>query len=111
MKNGVLVPAFLAAGIIGARAVLGHKRAPYPFEYLSWLVVYGGIGMLPDDGSFSEAMAWGYLLAILLAPSFADVLARLQSAKQTPPAGASGSASSSSSATPARISPHTGTGG
>lgn len=111
MRTGVLVPAFLGAGIIGVRAVLGKKRAPYPYEYLSWLVVFGGAGMLPDDGHLAEALAWGYLLAMLLAPSFADVLAMFQTAKQTAPpgSGAGSSRSSSSTTTPARVSPHTGT--
>ena len=112
MKSGVLVPAFLGAGIIGVRAVLGKHRAPYPYEYLSWLVVFGGIGMIPgDDSTFSATLAWGYLLAMLLAPSFADVLGMLQTTHQSGPPGAGAAASSSggSSTRHANVSPHTGT--
>lgn len=115
MKTGILVPAFLGAVVIGARAVLGKKRAPYPYEYLSWLVVFGGAGMLPDDGRLGEATAWGYLLAMVLAPSFADVMKMFQTAKQTAPGvtsshGAQASASGKSATTPT-VSPHTGIGG
>jgi hypothetical protein len=115
VRGGVLVPAFLAAGIVGVRAVLGDKRAPYPYEYLSWLVVYGGIGMIPDDQA-AQALAWAYLAAMLLAPSFANVIGLLSSSRIGGGAGtgASASASASSSTRPARtptVSPHTGTTG
>jgi hypothetical protein len=85
MNSGVLVPATAAAGVIMVRAIVGQKRAPYPYEFLSWGIVYGGIGMIGDAG-FSEAMAWGYLVAMLVAPSFADVWKLIPTGKAVPAA-------------------------
>jgi hypothetical protein len=109
MRTGVLVPAFIAAGVVGARAVLGKQpRAPYPYEYLSWLVVYGAIGMVPDE-DFAQALAWGYLLAMVLAPSFADVLKLTGGlVGNSKPPGTSGSAGTAPTTTHVNVSPHTG---
>ena len=102
----------LAAGVIAVRNILGKHRAPYPYEYLSWLVVYGGIGIIPDS-QFSSALAWAYLGAIVLAPSFADVVAQLEGAHlgsggTTGTSGRGGGTTSTTPTTPAHISPHTG---
>jgi hypothetical protein len=83
MNTGVLVPASIAAGVIAVRAIVGNKRAPYPYEYMSWALVFGGAGMIGDTG-FGEAIAWGYLVAMLTAPSFADVWQQIPIGKGVP---------------------------
>jgi len=83
MKTGVLVPAFAAAGVITVRAVVGNKRAPYPYEFMSWALVYGGVAMIGTD-DFAEALAWGYLVAMLMAPTFADVWKQIPIGKPVP---------------------------
>lgn len=87
-NTGVIVPAFLGAGIVVSRAVLGNKRAPYPYELLPWAVVFGGIGIVTGGSEeaieFGEIVAWGYLVAMILAPSFANVLNLIPASKNTP---------------------------
>lgn len=74
MNTGVLVPAFLAFGAISVRAIVGQKRAPYPYELLSWGIVYGSAGMIGEsEPSFAQALGWGYLVATLVAPAYADI--------------------------------------
>lgn len=83
MNSGVLVPAFVAAAAIGVRAIVGNNRAPYPYEYLSWAIVYGGIGMI-GDSDFAQALAWGYLVAMLVAPTYADIWKQIPTGKAVP---------------------------
>lgn len=83
MKTGVLVPAGIAAGVILVRAVVGNGRAPYPYEYMSWGLIYGAVGMF-DDSGFGEALAWGYLVAMLTAPTFADIWKQIPTGKPVP---------------------------
>jgi hypothetical protein len=95
MNTGILVPAFLAAAAISVRAVVGSKRAPYPYELLSWGIVYGAAGMIGEsEPSFGQAMAWGYLVATLVSPKYADIwkLIPTGSAVPQPKSGASGTA-------------------
>lgn len=83
MNTGVMVPAAIAAGVIGVRAIVGNKRAPYPYEYMSWAIVYGGIAVF-GSSEFGEALAWGYLVAMLTAPTFADVWKQIPIGKGVP---------------------------
>jgi hypothetical protein len=95
MNTGVLVPAVLGGGIIVTRAVIGQKRAPYPYELLSWAAVFGAAGMIGESApQFGQMTAWAYLVAMLLAPSNADVLKLLPTGKAVPaaPKGSSGQA-------------------
>lgn len=95
MRTGVLVPAGIAAGVIMARAIVGNKRAPYPYEFMSWGLVYGGLGVFGGN-DFSEALAWGYLVAMLTAPTFADVWKQIPIGKPVPKgSGTTGAASAS----------------
>lgn len=110
MQTGVLVPAFLAASVIAARAILGkNARAPYPYEYLSWLVVYGGIGIVPDP-QLAQTLAWGYLAAMVLAPGFADVVKLIESkfgAGKTGPAAPARGGSPATGSGPFHMNPAT----
>lgn len=95
MNSGVLVPASLAFGALSVRAVVGHSRAPYPYELLSWGIVYGSAGLIGDsEPSFGQAMAWAYLVAMLVAPTYADIWKLIPTGKAVPKAkaGASGKA-------------------
>lgn len=83
MNTGVMVPAAIAAGVIGVRAVVGNKRAPYPYEFMSWAIVYGGIAAF-GTSEFGEALAWAYLVAMLTAPTFADVWKQIPIGKGVP---------------------------
>ena len=83
MKTGVLVPAGIAAGVIAVRAIVGNNRAPYPYEYMSWGLVYGFAGMI-GTSEFGEALAWGYLVAMLTAPTFADIWKQIPIGKAVP---------------------------
>lgn len=90
-----MVPAALGAGIIAVRAVVGQKRAPYPYELLSWAIVFGAAGLVGESApQLGKVTAWAYLTAMLLAPSNANVLKLIPTGKAVPqaPANASGAA-------------------
>lgn len=85
MNTGTLVPATLAFGAIAIRAIVGQKRAPYPYELLSWGIVYGSAGLIGEsEPSFGQAVAWGYLVATLIAPSYADIWKQIPTGKAVP---------------------------
>jgi hypothetical protein len=87
----IVLPASLAAIIITARALTaGTHRMPYPYEYGSMAVIYGGAGLLSEvSGELGAAIAWGYLVALLLAPSSSDLLGLVGGNLKAPP-GATG---------------------
>lgn len=91
MKTGVMVPAGIAAGVIMVRAIVGNKRAPYPYEFMSWGLVYGAAGLI-GTSEFGEAIAWAYLVAMLTAPTFADVWKQIPTGKAVPKGSGTGTA-------------------
>lgn len=90
----ILLPASLAAIIITARALAAKThRMPYPYEYGSMAVIYGGAGLLSEVSSeLGAAVAWGYLVALVLAPSSADLLTLVGGNLKAPPGTATGGA-------------------
>lgn len=88
----IVLPASLAAIIITARALAsGTHRMPYPYEYGSMAVIYGGAGLLSEVSSeLGAAVAWGYLVALVLAPSSADLLNMLGGNLKAPPGTSTG---------------------
>jgi len=89
MNTGILVPTTLAFGAISVRAIVGQNRAPYPYELLSWGIVYGAAGMIGEsEPQFGQALAWGYLVATLIAPSYADIWKQIPTGKAVPKPGA-----------------------
>lgn len=85
MNTGILVPTSLAFGVISIRAVVGQNRAPYPYELLSWGIVYGSAGLIGEsEPSFGQAMAWAYLVAMLIAPASADIWKLIPTGKAVP---------------------------
>jgi hypothetical protein len=83
----VLVPAALATGIVSARAVVSDHRLPYPYELLSVAIIYGAAGLISDAApTVGAAIAWAYIVALVLAPSEANLLNLVGSGiKQTTP--------------------------
>ena len=71
----VLVPAALAVGIVSARSVVSDQRLPYPYELLSVGIIYGGAGLIGNASEpLGNTVAWAYLVALILAPSQANLL-------------------------------------
>lgn len=92
MNTGILVPTSLAFGALSIRAIVGHNRAPYPYELLSWGIVYGSAGLIGEsEPQFGQALAWGYLVAMLIAPSYADIWKQIPTGKAIPKPKASAS--------------------
>jgi hypothetical protein len=88
--RSIILPATLAVAIVTARALSAKThRMPYPYEYASVAVIYGGAGLVGElsDG-VGAAVAWGYLVALVLAPSSANLLTMFGKAvgsRGTPP--------------------------
>lgn len=73
--SSILVPAALAVGIVSARSVANDQRFPYPYELLSVGIIYGGAGLLSNASEpLGTAVAWAYLVALVLAPAQANLL-------------------------------------
>jgi hypothetical protein len=82
--GGILTPAFLAVGIVSFRSVTSSQRIPYPYEFLSVAVIYGGAGLLAElDSRLGAVVAWGYLVALVLAPKQANLLTDISSGIKT----------------------------
>lgn len=88
--GSILLPAAGAIAIVTARSLASKThRMPYPYEYGSVAVIYGGAGLLAEASPpLGAAIAWGYLVALILTPSSANLLHMFGSAvgaRGTPP--------------------------
>lgn len=74
--SGVVLPAAIAITIVTARSLASKThRMPYPYEYGSTAIIYAGAGLLSEASpQLGAAVAWGYLVALILTPSSADLL-------------------------------------
>ena len=71
----ILVPAALAVMIVSARSVMDEQRIPYPYELLSVGIIYGAAGLIGNaNDTLGSAVAWAYLVALILAPKQANIL-------------------------------------
>lgn len=72
----LFLPASIAAIIITGRSLASSShRMPYPYELASMAIIYAGAGLLGEASpELGTAVAWGYLVALILTPSSVDLL-------------------------------------
>lgn len=83
----IVLPAGIAAVIITARSLASKShRMPYPYEYASMAIIYAGAGLLAEaNGGLGAAVAWGYLVALVLTPGSADLIKLVGGGLKPPP--------------------------
>ena len=72
----IVVPFGLAVVLITGRSLTSPaQRMPRPFEYGSAAVIYMGAGLVGmASPPLGTAIAWGYLVALLLVPTSASFI-------------------------------------
>lgn len=86
--HSIVVPFGLAVLLITGRSLAAPKgwRMPRPYEYSSAGVIYAGAGLLGmASPPLGTAVAWGYLVALLLAPNSANFLTTVAGGIKSPP--------------------------
>lgn len=79
----ILIPATAAVVIVSGRAIADAHRAPRPYELASTAIVFTGAGLLADfNPALGGAVAYAYLIALLLRPSTADFFSKLSGGVQ-----------------------------
>lgn len=74
--SSIFVPFTIAVVLIAGRSLASkQQRMPRPYEFGSAGVIYVGAGLVGQASPpLGNAIAWGYLVALLLAPTSADFL-------------------------------------
>lgn len=73
----ILIPATAAVAIVSGRAIATDHRAPRPYELASVAIIFTGAGLLADaNPALGGAVAYAYLIALLLRPSTADFFSK-----------------------------------
>jgi hypothetical protein len=74
--KSIILPATIAVAILFARQ-LASKTAqmPRPYQLAGAGIIYTGAGLLSEaNEGMGMAVAWGYLVALILAPGSSDLL-------------------------------------
>lgn len=86
-QSSIVVPFGLAVALITGRSLASQdRRMPRPYEYGSAGVIYFGAGLIGmASPPLGTAIAWGYLVALLLAPTSAQFLQTITGGVKAPP--------------------------
>lgn len=65
--RGLLLAAMVEVGLITWRDLSSDKVLPLPSDYVSVVIYYGGLSLLPDSASgVASLLGWGMVLATFL---------------------------------------------
>ena len=81
------MPAVLATALVTGRSLASKdQRMPRPYEYGSVAVIYAAAGLVGEAApQIGTAIAWGYLVALLLVPTSASFLNLITGGIKSPP--------------------------
>lgn len=88
-RSNVIVPFVLASILIFGRSLASQeRRMPRPYELGSAGVIYMGAGLVGSASPpLGTAIAWGYLVALVLVPSSSQFLTTITGGLKTAPPG------------------------
>jgi hypothetical protein len=98
--SNIVVPFGLALTLIVGRSLTSpQRRMPRPYEFGSAGVIYMGAGLAAmASAPLGTAIAWGYLVALLLAPTSADFIQTLAGGVKSAPGSTSSQQQAATSA-------------
>lgn len=86
-RASFFLPFGLTIALITGRSLTSsQQRMPRPYEYGSAAVIFGLAGLLGEaNAQLGMTVAWGYTVAVLLAPNSAQFLTTLTGGVKSPP--------------------------